>query len=68
VQVGVLIAHDDGDDPCDALLFPELRFDMGPLKGAYEEAYGAGPAELILRLTDVDGVGGGPILVEYEFF
>ena len=69
VQVGVLIAHDDHDDPCDALLFPELRFDLGPLKSAYEESYGGwgSSSVLILRLTDVDGLGGDPTLVEYAF-
>jgi hypothetical protein len=69
VQVGVLIAHDDHDDPCDALLFPELRFDLGPLKRAYEESYGGwgSSSVLILRLTDVGGVGGEPTLVEYAF-
>jgi hypothetical protein len=69
VQVGVLIAHDDHDDPCDALLSPELRFDLGALKSAYEASYnGWGSSSvLILRLTDVGGIGGEPTFVEYAF-
>lgn len=67
VQVGVLIAHEDSDDPCDALLSPELRFDLGLLKIAYQEAYGADPSELVLRLTDIEGLGKAPILVEFGF-
>lgn len=39
VQVGVRLARDDQDDPCDALLSRMLRFDLSPLKTAYNEAY-----------------------------
>ena len=39
VQVGVRLARDDQDDPCDALLSRMLRFDLSPLKTAYNAAY-----------------------------
>jgi hypothetical protein len=40
VQVKVFLAHDDYDDPCDALVAQDLRFDLTPLKAAYQGVYG----------------------------
>lgn len=67
VQVGVLIAHEDHDDPCDALLYPELRFDLDALRRDYVESYGTGPERFILRITAADELGSNPNLVEYSF-
>ncbi|HEX6314809.1 MAG TPA: hypothetical protein VFZ73_08120 [Gemmatimonadaceae bacterium] len=39
VQVGVRLAHDAEADSCDALLSRTLRFDLTPLKIAYNGAY-----------------------------
>lgn len=39
VQVGVRLAHDAEADPCRALLSRTLRFDLSPLKTAYNSAY-----------------------------
>ena len=39
VQVGVRVARDAQGDNCDALLSRMLRFDLTPLKVAYNEAY-----------------------------
>lgn len=39
VQVGVRVARDAQGDNCKALLSRVLRFDLSPLKAAYNEAY-----------------------------
>jgi hypothetical protein len=39
VQVGVRLARDAQGDNCKALLSRMLRFDLAPLKAAYNEAY-----------------------------
>lgn len=39
VQVGVRLSHDSRDDHCDALVSRLLRFDLTPLKLAYNAAY-----------------------------
>jgi hypothetical protein len=55
VQINALITHDDGDDPCDGVVTEERRFDLLPLREAYEDAYGAigsTPTTVILRLWD----------------
>jgi hypothetical protein len=58
VRVGILLAHDDPGDPCDAVVRSDLRFDLRPLRTAYAAAYGAGPASIILMLTDPSQAGG----------
>ncbi len=54
VQINALITHADGDDPCDAVVSEERRFDLAPLARAWVEAYGpaAGPIRINLRLWD----------------
>lgn len=54
VQVGVRLARDSQGDHCDALLSRVLRFDLSPLKTAYNEAYHASTG--ILRLN-IQGFG-----------
>lgn len=39
VQVGARLAHDAKGDACKALLSRVLRFDLSPLKAAYNESY-----------------------------
>lgn len=60
VQVNALITHDDGDDPCDAVITETRVFDLGPLARAYREAYGpaSGPIRVVLRFWDP--VSGSP--------
>ncbi|MDP2959303.1 MAG: hypothetical protein Q8N53_22980 [Longimicrobiales bacterium] len=58
VQVGVAVAHDAHGDACKALVNRSLRFDLEPLRRAYAQAYGSGPATLVLR---VGAAGGGEI-------
>jgi hypothetical protein len=71
VQVGVVLAHDANNDPCDALLQPTLRFDLTPLREAYDVAYrrgaGSGPAELIIRLSEAHAWNRAPVLISYHF-
>lgn len=55
VQVQALLSHDDGADPCDAIVTEERSFDLRPLRAAWIEAYGAptpGPVTIVLRLAD----------------
>lgn len=68
VQVNVLLAHEDHDDPCDAIIRRTLQFDLTPLREAYWRSYGGGSPlanVIILRLTVPDGQG--PRLIEYTF-
>lgn len=68
VQVNVLLAHEDNDDPCDGLLRRTLMFDLTPLRDAYYPVFGGGgpaPSTVILRLAVPDGQG--PRLIEYTF-
>lgn len=39
VQVRMAVSHEDNDDPCDAIVFRTLRFDMGPVEAAYAASY-----------------------------
>ena len=58
VQINALVTHDDGDDPCDALVTEERAFDLTPLAEAYEAAYGPmGANELTTRKFVVLGEG-----------
>ena len=68
VQVNVLLAHEDNEDPCDGILRRRLLFDLTPLRDAYFPPYrdgGPGATTIILRLTVPDGQG--PRLIEYTF-
>lgn len=51
VQVAARLAHDADGDPCRALVGRTLRFDLTALKEHYRNAYGAGPATVILQLA-----------------
>ena len=44
VQVRVILAHEDHDDPCDAVVTRSLAFDLGSLKRTYQQSYGINPA------------------------
>lgn len=48
VQVSARLAHDADGDLCRALISEDLRFDLGPLRRYYQEAYGAGPGVITL--------------------
>ncbi|HSW28531.1 MAG TPA: protealysin inhibitor emfourin [Longimicrobiales bacterium] len=55
VQVGVAVTHDAHGDACKALVRRTLRFDLEPLRRAYAEAYGGGPATLVLQVGAAAG-------------
>ena len=55
VQVDVDLAHDGHDDPCDALPTETVRFDLTPLRQAWEEAYGSGPGAMAIQLGAASG-------------
>lgn len=71
VQVRVIISHEDFDDPCDAFVTQDLRFDLGPLKNAYQETFGTAPAgETTLVVLLEDPLIAGPLgarWLEYLF-
>ena len=70
VQVRVFLSHEDHDDPCDAWLTRELRFDLGPLKRAYQDAYGAGGGTAALKVLLDDPRLASPLgawVLEYTF-
>lgn len=52
VGVSLRLSHDAAGDPCDALVAEGLRFGLEPLRAAYRERYGTGPARLLLQITD----------------
>lgn len=39
VQVRMALSHEDNDDPCDAIVFRTLLFDMRSVEAAYAESY-----------------------------
>ena len=59
VQVRLVLGHDDFDEPCDAAFERRLRFDLRPLREAYERVYGQ-PGPVRLRFRDLENH-------EYEF-
>ena len=70
VQVRVVLSHEDHDDPCDAWLTRELRFDLTPLKRAYQDAYGVGGGATSLRVLLDDPRLASPLgawMLEYGF-
>ncbi|MDH3497008.1 MAG: hypothetical protein OER21_09605 [Gemmatimonadota bacterium] len=60
VQAPTALAHDDRDDPCDALVSRTLLVDLRPLREEYRRAYGAATGTLVLRFTSA-------LLVAYTF-
>jgi hypothetical protein len=61
VQLGVRLAHDAKGDVCKALLSRVLRFDLSPLRAAYNDSYHA--ASGIIRLN----VRGAPASATYAW-
>jgi hypothetical protein len=55
VAVPILLAHEDHDDPCDAVVFPTLEFDLEPLRTAYHQEFGFGPGTILLRIPEGQG-------------
>jgi hypothetical protein len=67
VQVGVLLAHEDNGDMCDAIMQANLRFDLTPLRDAYRASYGSGPATLVINLNAASALTSSARRLEYMF-
>jgi len=68
VQVGATLLHDGNGDKCDALLQPDLRYDLTPLRLAYAEAYRTSHGTIVIQLSDPSpGSGLQPASVTYTF-
>lgn len=50
VQLAIRLIHDDGNDPCDAVLSSEIGFGLRPLAKAYEGAYNTSSGTILLHL------------------
>jgi hypothetical protein len=67
VQVGVALTHDAHGDMCRALLTREFTFDLTGLREAYVDAYGDGPATLVIQLAPADSASGGGRSLDWSF-
>lgn len=69
VQVGIVLAHDDRGDSCEAAnIRRELAFDLGPLREAYREAYRIEGGTVVLRLDDPASDDPSDVLfIDYTF-
>ena len=61
VQATVHLAHDGHGDMCEALLTETVRFDLAPLRDAWQEMYGPGEGTIEVDLAD------HPVSVDYDF-
>lgn len=66
VQTSAVLAHDAHGDRCRALVGRELRFDLTPLRRAYEKAYGTG-GTLVLNLRAPGGPQAPNHRITYTF-
>lgn len=70
VQVKVFLSHDDRNDPCDAWITRDIRFDLVPLKRAYEESYGVsdpGTTTILIGIDSIPATSSKAWLLEYVF-
>lgn len=51
-QARLEVLHLTPGDPCDAVPSETVRFDLGPMRDAYREAFGGRGGEMLLRLDD----------------
>lgn len=54
VQARLVLGHNDRGELCDAAFERTLRFDLSPVREAFERAYGR-PGPVLLQLTDLQG-------------
>ena len=50
VAVPILLAHDSRGDSCDAYITESLRFDLQPLREAFDAVYGNRAGRVVLRV------------------
>lgn len=67
-EVGVALAHDGGDDMCDALVQQTVRYDLDPLGDLYRGVFGSGSGSLVLLVEPAAGAPSGqPRRVTFSF-
>jgi hypothetical protein len=71
VQVRLFLSHEDFQDPCDAWITRDFRFDLTPLKRAYQGDYGVSPpGSTTLKLLLADPLLASPLgarVLDYIF-
>lgn len=66
VQTNLTLAHDAHGDMCEALLHREIRFDLSPVKQAYQQAYSR-HGVIVLHVRAPGTVTSPADSVRYEF-
>ena len=54
VQMWGRIAHDDRDDPCDAIVASAISLDLSPIRELYQSLYGGEAATVILHFSPIE--------------
>ena len=62
VQLRVSLAHNANSDPCEVLITEAHRFDLTPIKEAYQKGYRTDEGTIVLRLKDAP-----PGALSYDF-
>jgi len=52
VQARLDLLHDDHDDPCDSIVQETVRFDLAPMREAYDDMVGSEHGTILLHLHD----------------
>ena len=55
VLLEIALIHDANDDPCEAFLSEQLRFDLRPIRRRYQETYDRDSGTVYLRLDGHSG-------------
>ena len=55
VQLRAVLAHEANGDACEAGITESLDFDLALVRTRYQEFYGPGAGEVVLRITGVSG-------------
>ena len=50
VQLQAVLAHNANGDPCEAYPTESISFDLGLVKARYQQFYGPGPGQVVLRI------------------
>lgn len=66
VQTGILLAHDDKEDSCRKQVVKTLRFELSPLKEAFQESQGVASGAIVLNPIQRTQERGFPE-IEYRF-
>ncbi|MEM7392610.1 MAG: hypothetical protein AAF492_09695 [Verrucomicrobiota bacterium] len=54
VEVNLLLSHNANNDPCEAIVGKNLKFDLTPLKTAFKKAYPGSKGEIRLNIFGRD--------------